>query len=341
VEGVCRDRAADVGWSGETLTAERPEWIPRQDFESYTNRGRNRFEMLLRWLVGNVVRQATEGVYQDAMSQAARLVAQTPGLSGDVKVPEECQLAVVFALSVESSGLVDKLSDPAAGRFRHSVERFGRWQHLPLRIVETGVGADRAIAAVEELRQRGEVAWIVSAGFAGSLVPELKRGDILMADSIVGQEGTSLDVGFRIDPQVISANPHLHVGKLVTVDHLVSRPEERRELASRHGAVACDMESAAIAEVCRRHQVRFLSVRIITDGLEDELPMEVEKLLQQKSTVARLGVAAGAIFQRPGAVKDLWKLREEASRASERLAGFLVGVLPQLPLPGASRTEPQ
>jgi adenosylhomocysteine nucleosidase len=297
--------------------------------------------MLLRWLVGNVVRQATEGVYQDAVSQAARLVAQTPGLSGDVKVPVECQLAVLFALSVESSGLVDKLSDPAAGRFRHSVERFGRWQQLPLRIVETGVGTERAAAAFEELRQRGEVLWIVSAGFAGSLVPELKRGDILMADSIVGQDGAALDVGFRIDPQVVAANPHLHVGKLLTVDHLVTRQEERQQLASRYDAVACDMESFAIADACRRNHIRFLSVRIITDGLEDQLPMEVEKLLRQKSTVARLGVAAGAVFQRPAAVKDLWKLREEATRASERLAGFLVGVLPQLPLPGTKRSESQ
>jgi adenosylhomocysteine nucleosidase len=122
------------------------------------------------------------------------------------------------------------------------------------------------------------------------------------------------------------------VGRLVTVDHLVSRQEERQELAAKHDAIACDMETAAIAEACQRRQVRFLSVRIITDAFDDQLPMEVEKLLQQKTTVARLGVAAGAIFQRPGAVKDLWKLRDEASRASERLAGFLTGVLPQLPV---------
>ncbi len=288
--------------------------------------------MLLRLLVGNAVRQATEGIYQDAMSQAARLMAQTPGLSGEVKVPRECQIAVVFALSVESSGLVDKLSDPAAGRFQHSVERFGRWEGLPLRLVETGVGMEHARTAIDEMWRRGEVSWVVSAGFAGALTPEMKRGDILMASSVVGPEGIPLEVGFQISPQVVQSNPHLHVGRLVTVDHLVSRQEERQELAAKHDAIACDMETAAIAEACQRRQVRFLSVRIITDAFDDQLPMEVEKLLQQKTTVARLGVAAGAIFQRPGAVKDLWKLRDEASRASERLAGFLTGVLPQLPV---------
>jgi adenosylhomocysteine nucleosidase len=295
--------------------------------------------MLLRWLVGNVVRQAAEGAYQETMSQAARLVAQSPQMAGDVTVPSECRIAVLFALSVESAALVDKLSDPAAGRFRHSTERFGRIDEIPLRIVETGVGTERAEAAMEELWQRGPVSWIVSAGFAGALTADLKRGDIVMADSVAGQEGEPLEVGFRIDPNIVAATPHLHVGRLVTVDHLVSRQEERHELAERHQAVACDMETAAIAEACRRHHVRFLSVRIITDAMEDELPMEVEKLLQQKSTVARLGVAAGAIFQRPGTVKDLWKLREEASRASERLAGFLAGVLPQLPLDEATHHE--
>jgi adenosylhomocysteine nucleosidase len=295
--------------------------------------------MLLRWLVGNVVRQAAEGAYQETMAQAARLVSQSPGLAGEVTVPPECRIAVLFALSVESGALVDRLRDPAAGRFRHSVERFGTLDQLPVRIVETGVGTERAEAALEDLWKRGPVDWIVSAGFAGALSADLKRGDLLMASSIIGQEGEPLEVGFRIDPAVVAATPHLHVGRLVTVDHLVSRREERLELAERYESVACDMETVALARACRRHQVRFLSVRIITDALDDELPMEVEKLLQQKSTVARLGVAAGAIFQRPGAVKDLWKLREDAGRASERLAGFLSGVLPQLPVSEAPRAR--
>mgnify|MGYP003478211438 CR=1 FL=1 len=36
----------------------------------------------------------------------------------------------------------------------------------------------------------------------------------------------------------VTANPGLHVGRLLSVDHLVYRPEERRELARQHAALA-------------------------------------------------------------------------------------------------------
>ena len=70
---------------------------------------------------------------------------------------------------------------------------------------------------------------------------------------------------------------------------------------------------------------RFLSVRIISDGLDDRLPPEVERMLDQHSLAGKLGAATRAIFQRPGSVKDMWKLQEIAHRASDRLANFLVG----------------
>lgn len=286
--------------------------------------------MLLRWLVGNVVRQQAEGLYQQAMTQAARLASRTPSLAGPVQVPAECHAAVVCALSLESAGLVDKLRDPAAGKFQHSVERFGMLGEQWVRVVETGVGMTRARQGMLEALERGAVPWVVSAGFAGALRPELKKGEILMADSVADLSGESLGVGFRIDPAVVQATPHLHVGRLLSVDHVVSTPAERAQLAQEHQAVACDMETLAIARVCQQQRVRFLSVRVITDTMEDHLPPELEKLLRQKSTAGKLGAAAGAIWQRPGSVKDMWKLRDEAHRAATRLADFLTGVLPQL-----------
>jgi adenosylhomocysteine nucleosidase len=90
-----------------------------------------------------------------------------------------------------------------------------------------------------------------------------------------------------------------------------------------HAAVACDMETYAIAEVCRVAKVPFLSVRVISDALEDELPKEVERLLEQHSLASKLGAATGAIFNRPSSIKDMWNLKEQAIKASDRLARFL------------------
>ena len=82
--------------------------------------------------------------------------------------------------------------------------------------------------------------------------------------------------------------------------------------------------------MCSDEKVRFLSVRIISDGVDDELPIEIERLLDQPSFAGKLGAAAGAIFRRPSSVKDMWKLKEDAIQASDRLAKFLAGTIRQL-----------
>jgi adenosylhomocysteine nucleosidase len=107
-------------------------------------------------------------------------------------------------------------------------------------------------------------------------------------------------------------------------------PAERRSLAEQHQAIACDMETFAIAQVCREQGVPLLAIRIVSDAVDDELPPEIEHLLKQKSLAAKVGAAAGAILKRFSAAKDLWKLREDALKASDRLAKFLVGVVEQL-----------
>ena len=146
-----------------------------------------------------------------------------------------------------------------------------------------------------------------------------------MANEILDISGARL----AIDLQTESSRS-VHVGRLLTVDHLICKPAEKAALGAEHHALAVDMESWAVGEVCRQNKVRFLSVRIISDAVDDELPEDLNSLVTQKSTAGRLGAAAGTLFRRPGSVKDMLRLREEALVASDRLAKFLDGVIRQL-----------
>jgi adenosylhomocysteine nucleosidase len=151
-----------------------------------------------------------------------------------------------------------------------------------------------------------------------------------MPESLIDQRHQSLEVGFQMDPAVVQATPHLHVGRLLSLDQLVRDRQKKEVLATEHGAIAYDMETFAVAQVCRNENVRFLAVRVVSDQLDEQLPAEVEHMLGQQSVAGKLGAATGALFRRPGSVKDMWKLRETATQASDRLARFLEGVLPQL-----------
>ncbi|MDX1946234.1 MAG: hypothetical protein SFU86_12615 [Pirellulaceae bacterium] len=291
--------------------------------------------MLLRWIVNNYLRDAAEEKVRAAMTDVldSRLrpaVSATDGAATDDEFLP-CDVAFIFALGIESGGLVDLLKETETTRHKHGVEHAGVLDGRQVVIVEAGVGADDAAratnAAIEFYRPR----WVVSAGFAGALDDRLKRGGVLLADEVANPAGNSLAVGIKLDPAVVAATKGLFVGRLLTVDRLIRTPDQRRELAERHHALACDMETFAVAEACRAADTRLLSVRIISDAVEDVLPPEIENLLSQRTLAAKVGAAAGAVLKRFSAAKDLWNLREDALKMSDRLARFLRGVLGQLP----------
>jgi adenosylhomocysteine nucleosidase len=110
----------------------------------------------------------------------------------------------------------------------------------------------------------------------------------------------------------------------------VRTPRDKRALGESHDALAVDLESFAVAEVCLRRQTPFLAVRVVSDAVDDRLPREVERLARQKTRAAQIGAALGAILDRPGALKEMYRLKQNALAASDRLAKALVGLIAHL-----------
>jgi adenosylhomocysteine nucleosidase len=240
-------------------------------------------------------------------------------------------IAVVFAMSVESGGFVDLLQERITTRCHSHTEHRGQLKGRHVLVAESGVGQDAARAVTADVLRVHQPNWVISAGFAGALQPKLRRGHILMADEVVDVTGKRLSIGLTVDHTSIEASPSLHVGRLLTVDQLLRTHSQKEHLGANHASLACDMETLGVAEACQQAGTKFMSVRIISDSLDDELPKEVERLLAQESLVGKLGAAAGAIVNRPSSVKDMWKLKEDALKATDRLGRFVTGVIDQLP----------
>jgi adenosylhomocysteine nucleosidase len=237
----------------------------------------------------------------------------------------------VFALGIEAGGLADLLTDVVSTRCNSFVEHVGTLNGRRVLLVETGTGAEAAAMVTREVISLHQVSCLIAAGFGSALRSDLRRGHFLMADEIADVHGHHVNVDLHVRRDSLASNPSLHVGRLLTVDHVLHENEEKQRLGNNHDALACDMESFGIATECHRQNVRFLSVKIITEALDDALPKEVERLLEQKTLAGKLGAAAGALWNRPSSVKDMWQLKEDALKASDRLAKFLAGVVGNLP----------
>ena len=112
-------------------------------------------------------------------------------------------------------------------------------------------------------------------------------------------------------------------------DDIVRTVALKQQLAEEHSALAVDQESLAVAQLARDHKTRFLAVRVISDDLSSDLPPEILSIVGATGSV-RFGAAVGALWKRPSAAKDMWRLREQAQSAATRLATFLDGVVIQL-----------
>ncbi len=242
-----------------------------------------------------------------------------------------CHVGIIVALPLESGYFEDRLAGVISIQGHGFTIRTGGLNGRGVAVAIGGHGQDRAARAAEALIAGHRPRWVISAGFAGGLRPQLNRGDIVMADSIAGLSGERLSIDLRLPAEQTQVGRGVHVGRLLTVDRIIRKVDEKRSLGQQHEAIAVDMESLAVARVCQQERKRFLAIRAITDTVDDELPRDVERLLNRPTMVRKLGAAAGSMLRRPSAAKDLWKLRESAITAADHLAKYLTGVIQQLP----------
>ena len=235
-------------------------------------------------------------------------------------------IGLVCALPMELGeflGRCSKLKTYTGGSFTF---RGGFYDNIRIAMVESGLGSARARWATAALLDAHAPRWIVSTGFCGALVPNMQIGQIVVSNEVTNmdRDDLAIDIGMTSD-----ASRGLYVGRTLTVEKMIRTIAEKRALAEQSKAIAVDMETHAIAVLCRERKTRFLAVRAITDDLSSDLPAEVLSLVGETGAV-RIGAAIGALWKRPTSYRDMWRLREHAMLAAERLADFLDGVVRQL-----------
>ncbi len=138
----------------------------------------------------------------------------------------------------------------------------------------SGIGPRRARRAAEALVKKGCTA-LLSWGTAGGLVPGLSPGSLLLPKRIIAADQTVHDVDPGWHGRMVnrlSGRLKLLTEPLAESPGVLTRPAEKQNLSHRTGAVAVDMESAALAAVAQRAAIPFIAVRAISDDIDLEIP---------------------------------------------------------------------
>jgi adenosylhomocysteine nucleosidase len=180
-------------------------------------------------------------------------------------------------------------------------------------VVCGGIGREAATEATRTVIERYRPQVVVSAGFAGAAVPELRVAAILDPDRVVmASTGTAFGTGGAGN------------GVLVTVAG-VAGPEEKRRVAERFSAQAVDMEAAAVARAAQAEGVAFRALKAITDELDFSLP-PTDGFIDASGEFRTLRFALH-LAKRPWLWASARSFRRNCSLAAQALTTALAGFI--------------
>jgi adenosylhomocysteine nucleosidase len=184
-------------------------------------------------------------------------------------------------------------------------------------VITTGMGSSAATTGARALVDAGARA-LVSFGMAGGLDPSLQAGEILLPAEVLTADGRIYRCEARWRER-LGATIAARSGRLLTSAKSVGSVEEKAALFGSTGAVAVDMESAAIAEVAEQQGVPFLAVRVVVDSAADVLPRAVTSAADSEGHL-HIWRLIGALALAPNELAPLIRLAQRYRAANRSLA---------------------
>lgn len=184
-------------------------------------------------------------------------------------------------------------------------------------VVTTGMGSSAASTGAQALISAGARA-LASWGMAGGLDPALPAGTVILPTEVLAPDGRvhRCEAGWR---NRLNATIAARGGRLLTRAASVGSVEDKAELFRTTGAVAVDMESAAIAGVAEQHGVPFLAVRVVVDSAGDVLPHAVRAAADSEGHL-QIWRLIGALALAPNELAPLIRLAQRYRAANRSLA---------------------
>ncbi|MBQ7148579.1 MAG: 5'-methylthioadenosine/adenosylhomocysteine nucleosidase [Pseudobutyrivibrio sp.] len=196
-------------------------------------------------------------------------------------------IGIIGAMQMEIENLKPSIQNPVMDDISGIPFIKGKIDGVDIVAAVSGVGKVFAAVCTEIMILHFGVDKVINIGVAGSLVKDLKVLDVALAESAVQHDMNTTAIGdppglisginvvnFEADKElnqivcsVLEAKGIYHqTGIIASGDLFVDTDKQRNNIHVKFGAMAADMEGAAIAHVCYINKVPFAIIRSISDG---------------------------------------------------------------------------
>ena len=186
--------------------------------------------------------------------------------------------------------------------------RQAEWKRDRWLLMANGPGAALVRKALTKMMdgKKIDVSGVISTGFCGALDPALRLGDIVV--------GTA--------SAVECARPFVR-GEILSTDRVAVTAAEKRELRANTGAVAIEMEAAAVAGQAAEWGLPFRCIRVVSDTAADNLPLDFNLYRDSDGRFSRTRIALAAMARPFSVMPPLLEFDRNCRRAAEALGEFL------------------
>jgi adenosylhomocysteine nucleosidase len=187
---------------------------------------------------------------------------------------------------------------------------------------------------------------VIGTGVAGALSSGLKPGDLVLSDRTltihtdgqVAEQMTAIgDAHIRAVGRALAiAGIAYSTGAILTSHRVLATGPEKRRAKQSTGAIAVDMETAAIAAEAAARGIPFVAIRAVLDEVDDEI---VGAAMADEDGNVRPLVATSYLIRNPATMLKLPRMIRNLSRATTAIANALTAIAHDGEIPAARRAR--
>lgn len=224
-------------------------------------------------------------------------------------------VGIIGAMACEVEALLANMKESKVEEVAGLAFHCGTLEGVQCVVAECGPGKVNAAVCAQIMVLAYKPRLVINVGIAGGVGPDVHIGDLVVAAACVQHDFDTTAMGdplgtlfirhYGKDSEDIMLLPccekaagvlleearsiygGAHFGVICTGDIFVADKERNRFLEEKFQAQAVEMEGAAIAQVCYMNGVRCAVLRAISDGANDDSPMDFPtftKMASEKSS---------------------------------------------------------
>lgn len=209
-------------------------------------------------------------------------------------------IGIICAMKIEADAIRASLTDTRTEVVSGVEFTVGKRYGKEIVLAVCGIGKVFAAICTEAMILRFAPTLILNSGVAGTLTEALSIGDIAIAKNLVQHDMDTSPLGdpvglvsginkiyFDADEAAVAAfakatasvGVNSVIGTIASGDQFMSDTAKKNAIRDRFGAIACEMEGAAIAHVAYVNNVPFAVLRAISDSASGDAQMEYPKFV--------------------------------------------------------------